>query len=137
MTLSPGAKIEPKRSTLRSPAGFKAACSSMLSERAPTPPRFIGQSTWMSWIAFRPKRPLGRERAPLTERGRASLFVVFAADEMTFLFEMVADLSINRAEFVEHLRASEPLHGSLLSSKKADASFPPDCSGDDPSRLLC
>jgi hypothetical protein len=28
----------------------------MLSERAPTPPRFIGQSTWMSRIGFKPKR---------------------------------------------------------------------------------
>src|SRR5208337_1352951 len=53
MTLSPGAKVQPKRSTLRSPAGFSAACSSMLSERAPTPPRFIGQSTWMSRIGFK------------------------------------------------------------------------------------
>src|SRR6202050_2010511 len=38
MTLSPGAKVQPKRSTLRSPAGFKAACNSMLSERANTAP---------------------------------------------------------------------------------------------------
>src|SRR5271168_3301190 len=56
MTLSPGAKVHPKRSTLRSPAGFNAACNSMLSERAPTPPRFIGQSTWISPIGFKPKR---------------------------------------------------------------------------------
>src|SRR5438105_1063701 len=41
MTLSPGAKVQPKRSTLRSPARFNAAWSSMLSERVPTPPRFI------------------------------------------------------------------------------------------------
>src|SRR6476660_6481801 len=46
MTLSPGAKVHPNRSTLRSPAGFNAACNSMLSERAPTPTRFMGQSTW-------------------------------------------------------------------------------------------
>src|ERR1035437_10410392 len=56
MTLSPGANVQPKRSTLRSPAGFRAACSSMLSERAPTPPRFIGHSTWMSRMGSRPKR---------------------------------------------------------------------------------
>src|SRR5215510_8203932 len=56
MTLSPGAKVQPNRSTLRSPAGFNAACSSMLRERAPTPPRFIGQSTWMSRTGSRPKR---------------------------------------------------------------------------------
>jgi hypothetical protein len=42
MILSPGAKVQPKRSTLRSPAGFKAAWSSMFNERAPPPPRFIG-----------------------------------------------------------------------------------------------
>src|SRR5437762_2727748 len=34
MTLSPGAKVQPNLSTLRSPAGFNAACSSMLSEPA-------------------------------------------------------------------------------------------------------
>src|SRR4029077_13363768 len=56
MTLSPGAKVQPKRSTLRSPAGFNAACSSMLTERAPTPPRFIGQRTLTSRIGSRPKR---------------------------------------------------------------------------------
>src|SRR5208337_5532315 len=56
MTLSPGAKVQPNRSTLRSPAGFRAACSSMLSDRAPTPPRFMGHSTWMSRMGSRPKR---------------------------------------------------------------------------------
>src|SRR5665213_2504548 len=42
--------------TFRSPAGLSAACSSMLSERAPTPPRFIGHSTWMSRMGSSPKR---------------------------------------------------------------------------------
>jgi hypothetical protein len=37
-----------RRSTLRSPAGLIAACSSMFKDRAPTPPRFIGHSTWIS-----------------------------------------------------------------------------------------
>src|ERR1700735_2890430 len=55
MTLSPGAKVQPNLSTLRSPAGFNAACSSMLTERAPTPPRFIGQRTWTSRIGSRPE----------------------------------------------------------------------------------
>ena len=61
----------------------------------------------------------GEERAPLAERGQASLFVDFAADEMTFLVEVVVDPSMNRAEFLERLGASEPLHGSLTSSKRA------------------
>src|ERR1019366_1782565 len=61
MTLSPRAKVQPKRSTLRSPAGFSAACSSMLSDRAPTPPRFIGHSTWMS--------RMGVEAKPLWDAG--------------------------------------------------------------------
>ena len=43
MTLSPGAKVQPNRSTFLSPGGFSAACNSMLRDRAPTPPRFIGQ----------------------------------------------------------------------------------------------
>src|SRR5260370_28564894 len=55
MTLSPGAKVQPNRSTLRSPEVLSAACSSMFKERAPTPPRFIGQRTWMSRIGSRPK----------------------------------------------------------------------------------
>ena len=41
------------------------------------------------------ERASGHERAPLAERGRASLFVDFAGDEMTFLVEMVVDLSMN------------------------------------------
>src|SRR5215472_16895021 len=49
MTLSPGQKVQPKRSTRISPGGFNAVCSSMLRERAPRPPRFIGHSTWMSY----------------------------------------------------------------------------------------
>ena len=56
MTLSPGAKIHPNRSTLWSVAGLSAACSSTFNDRAPTPPRFIGQSTWMSRIGSRPNR---------------------------------------------------------------------------------
>ena len=70
------AKVHPKRSTLRSPAGFNAACSSMLSERAPTPPRFIGQSTWMSRIEFKPKRlgkPEGRVRHNKQKRAADAL----------------------------------------------------------------
>src|SRR5947207_10548918 len=54
MTLSPGANVQPNRSTLRSPAGLSAACNSMFNDRAPTPPRFIGQSTWMSRMGSRP-----------------------------------------------------------------------------------
>src|SRR6201982_1847352 len=56
MTLSPGQKVQPKRSMRISPGGFSAFCSSILSERAPRPPRFIGQSTWMSRIGSSPKR---------------------------------------------------------------------------------
>src|SRR5215472_9735608 len=56
MTLSPGAKVHPNRSTLRSPAGLSADCSSMFNDRAPTPPRFIGHSTWMSRMGSRPNR---------------------------------------------------------------------------------
>src|SRR6516225_10918925 len=56
ITLSPGAKVQPNLWTLRSPAGLSAACSSMFNDRAPTPPRFIGHSTWMSRIGSRPNR---------------------------------------------------------------------------------
>src|SRR6516165_2099597 len=54
MTLSRGAKVQPNRSTFRSPAGLSAACSSMFNDCAPAPPRFIGHSTWMSRMGWRP-----------------------------------------------------------------------------------
>ena len=73
----------------------------------------------------KPKRLLGRESAPFGQRIHASLFVDFAGDEMTFLVEMIVDLSINRAEFLKRLRASEPLHGSLSSSKRLMRVFRP------------
>src|SRR5271165_5691364 len=38
MTLSPGQKVQPKRSMRTSPGGFSAFWSSILSERAPRPP---------------------------------------------------------------------------------------------------
>ena len=41
------------------------------------------------------KRMLGPEGPPLGQRRRASLFVDFAGDEVTFLVEMVVDLSMN------------------------------------------
>src|ERR1700724_206363 len=56
MTLSPGQKVQPNRSMRISPGGFSAFCSSILSERAPRPPRFIGQSTWTSCIGSSRKR---------------------------------------------------------------------------------
>ena len=43
----------------------------------------------------RPKRPLGREGAPLGQRAGSSLFVNLASDEMALLIEMVVDLSMN------------------------------------------
>src|SRR6516225_10758668 len=38
MTLSPGQKVQPKRSTRISPGGFNAVCSSMLRERTEAAP---------------------------------------------------------------------------------------------------
>jgi len=43
----------------------------------------------------KPKRRLGGESAPLSQRGRASVFVNVAVDEMTLLIEMVVDLRVN------------------------------------------
>ena len=43
----------------------------------------------------RPKRRLGREGAPLGQRGGAPLFVNLAGDEMALLTEMVVDLGMN------------------------------------------
>ena len=41
------------------------------------------------------KRRLGREGAPLGQRGGAPLFVNLAGDEMALLIEMVVDLGMN------------------------------------------
>ena len=43
----------------------------------------------------RPKLRLGREGAPLGQRGGAPLFVNLAGDEMALLIEMVVDLGMN------------------------------------------
>jgi hypothetical protein len=45
LTLSPIKKGVPNFSTFGSPRGLRARCSSMFSERAPSPPRFMGHST--------------------------------------------------------------------------------------------
>src|SRR5215471_3613696 len=74
MTLSPGQNVQPKRSMRVSPGGFSAVWSSILSERAPRPPRFIGQSTWMSRIGSSRKR----DRAELSN----ALFRVRGVDEI-------------------------------------------------------
>ena len=49
----------------------------------------VGRSTRRS------KRRLGREGAPLGQRGGAPLFVSLAGDEMALLIEMVVDLGMN------------------------------------------
>jgi hypothetical protein len=43
----------------------------------------------------KPKRPLGREGAPLGQRGRTSVLVDLAGDEMPLLIEMIVDLGVN------------------------------------------
>jgi hypothetical protein len=43
----------------------------------------------------RASQSLSYEAAPLDQRGRASLFVSLAGHEMTFLVEMIVDLSVN------------------------------------------
>jgi hypothetical protein len=43
----------------------------------------------------RPKRPLGRESAPLGQCAGSSLFVDLASDEMALLIEVVMDLGMN------------------------------------------
>jgi hypothetical protein len=42
-----------------------------------------------------PSEGSGHDCAPFGQRSRASLFVDFAGDEMTFLVEMIVDLSVN------------------------------------------
>jgi hypothetical protein len=46
------------------------------------------------------------------------LFVNLAGDEMALLIEMVVDLGMNCAEFLQRLHASKPLHGPFSSSKR-------------------
>ena len=53
------------------------------------------QVVWVGRSTRRPKRRLGREGAPLGQRGGAPLFVNLAGDEMALLIEMVVDLGMN------------------------------------------
>ena len=66
---------------------WKAAVLLALSEQRQVV--CVGRST------RRPKRRLGREGAPLGQRGGAPLFVDLAGDEMALLIEMVVDLGMN------------------------------------------
>jgi hypothetical protein len=52
-----------------------------------------GVCAWRS--TPRPKRPLGRESAPLGQCAGSSLFVDLASDEMALLIEVVVDLGMN------------------------------------------
>src|SRR5712671_2824091 len=67
MTLSLGANVHPNRSTLRSPAGLRAACSSIFNERAPTPPRFIGQSGIMAQPPWHLRHNTGTKHLYVTD----------------------------------------------------------------------
>ena len=65
-----------------------------------------------------PSSHLNCEGAPLGQRGGAPLFVDLAGDEMALLIEMVMDLGMNCAEFLQRLHASKPLHSPFSSSKR-------------------
>ena len=67
--------------------GLRPTVSTALSEQRQVV--CVGRST------RRPKRRLGREGAPLGQRGGAPLFVDLAGDEMALLIEMVVDLGMN------------------------------------------
>ena len=54
-----------------------------------------GRSSALGAARADPKRRLGREGAPLGQRGGAPLFVSLAGDEMALLIEMVVDLGMN------------------------------------------
>ena len=57
------------------------------------------------------------ESAPLGQGSRASLLVDLPRDEMALLIELVVHLGMNRAELLQRLHTSKPLHRSLSSSK--------------------
>ena len=61
---------------------------------------------------------LRRNGAPFRQCGRASLFVHLPGEEMPLLIEMVMDLGVYRAELLQRLLTSKPLHRPLLSSKR-------------------
>ena len=100
MTLSPGQKVQPKRSTRISPGGFSAFCSSMFSDRAPSPPRFIGQSTWTSRTGSSPKR----RRDAVAHHGQELL----AARLRVGRLDEVEVRALRRLE-VRHLAAVDPV----------------------------
>jgi hypothetical protein len=55
----------------------------------------IGTRRYLTRKIRKPQLRSRNERAPLDQRGRASLFVSPAGHEMTLLVEMIVDLSLN------------------------------------------
>src|ERR1700741_265093 len=106
MTLSPGQKVQPNRLTRISPGGFSAFCSSILSERAPRPPRLIGHSTCMSRIGLSPKR-LGMRSCTI-----ARSFRIRRVDEVEV--SAVGSGEIGHQAVVDAMRIDDyPAFGSL------------------------
>jgi hypothetical protein len=58
------------------------------------------------------------ELAPLSESRSAVKLEVFSAVEVAFLVEMIVDRRVDRDEFLQCSRSSEPQHGELSSSKR-------------------
>ena len=64
-----------------------------------------------------PGLALARDRAPLSQGGRASLAVEISADEVAFLIEKVVDRAVDGSEFLERLHPEKPLHRAFSSSE--------------------
>jgi CubicO group peptidase (beta-lactamase class C family) len=65
----------------------------------------------------KPDRRLARDCPPLSQGGRASLLVGFAADEVTLLTEVVVEGRVDRGELLQRLHPPEPQHRPLSSSE--------------------
>ena len=76
-----------------------------------------GYSSPLTRSSPKPHLRLGHDCPPLRERGGASLLVVFPADEVALLVEMVGDRSVDRGKLLEGLHPPESQHGSFSSSK--------------------
>ena len=84
----------------QSPFASSSTSAAIMSSRARRPWVAAGNVKPIDPSLFdeqnrKPQLPSRDERAPLDERGRASLFVNLAGHEMTFLVEMIVDLRMN------------------------------------------
>ena len=97
--VSPDGLLVPADCVYEEPTGPKVLAHEVALALPIDPRQGLCQSNGRVVCAWRstprPKRPLGRESAPLGQCAGSSLFVDLASDEMALLMEVVVDLGMN------------------------------------------